>query len=169
MVKMTKSDAQLHLSPQCYNAGNETKPSDEEQSKSIASLPLEDQREKERLVYSVQDAQEDSSHDIQTTTTITTITSVVPSKERSSKSWGSVRGERGITQLTQMGIEDEKNVAQCALDYHKPSELCKHLVRKGNGLLFHNLLACIDHQPPLFILRLSPYITLPSSYVINSL
>ena len=110
----------------------------------------------------VQDAQEsdlpdhppgsqDSSHDIQATTAITTTTtttSVVPAKKRSSK-----RGAKGTIQLTQVGIEEVKNVAQCSLvtstgkvvtfkfslDYDKPSELCRHLVREGNGLLFHSM------------------------------
>ena len=168
VVKTTKSDVQLHLSPQSHDVGNETKLSDEEQShsESVASLPLEGQSEEERLAYSVQEAQDsghpdpppgvlksqDSSHDIQataiTTTTTTTTTSVVPAKKRSSK-----RGAKGTIQLTQVGIEEVKNVAQCSLvtstgkvvtfkfslDYDKPSELCRHLVREGNGLLFHSI------------------------------
>ena len=161
VVKTTKSDAQLHLSPQSHDAGSETKLSDEEQShsESVASLPLEGQSEEESLAYSVQEAQEsghsdpppgamksqDSSHDVQTTT------SAAPTKKRSSKSRENVRGAKGTIRLTQVGVEEVKNVAQCSLvtstgkvvtfkfslDYDKPSELCRHLVRKGNGLLLH--------------------------------
>ena len=85
------------------------------------------------------------SHDVQTTT------SAAPTKKRSSKSRENVRGAKGTIRLTQVGIEEVKNVAQCSLvtstgkvvtfkfslDYDKPSELCRHLVRKGNGLLLH--------------------------------
>ena len=122
-------------------------------------MPLEGQSEEESLAYSVQEAQEsghsdpppgamksqDSSHDVQTTT------SAAPTKKRSSKSRENVRGAKGTIRLTQVGIEEVKNVAQCSLvtstgkvvtfkfslDYDKPSELCRHLVRKGNGLLLY--------------------------------
>jgi len=159
VAKTTKSDVQLHLSPQSHDAGNETKLSDEEQShsESVASLPLEGQSEEEALAYSVQEAQEsghldptpgavkgqDSSQDVHTTTT-------APLKKRSSKSRESVRGgAKGTIRLTQVGIEEVKNVAQCSLvtstgkvvtfkfslDYDKPSELCRHLVRKGRDIV----------------------------------
>ena len=135
--------------------------SDEEQShsESVASLPLEGQSEEESLAYSVQEAQEsghsdpppgamksqDSSHDVQTTT------SAAPTKKRSSKSRENVRGAKGTIRLTQVGIEEVKNIAQCSLvtstgkvvtfkfslDYDKLSELCRHLVRKRNGLLLY--------------------------------
>ena len=135
--------------------------SDVEQShsESVASLPLEGQSEEESLLYSVQEAQEsghsdpppgamksqDSSHDVQTTT------SAAPTKKRSSKSRENARGAKGTIRLTQVGTEEVKNVAQCSLvtstgkvvtfkfslDYDKPSELCRHLVRKGNGLLLY--------------------------------
>ena len=111
------------------------------------------------MAYSVQEAQEsghsdpppgamksqDSSHDVQTTT------SAAPTKKRSGKSRENVRGAKGTIRLTQVGIEEVKNVAQCSLvtstgkvvtfkfslDYDKPSELCRHLVRKRNRLLLH--------------------------------
>ena len=85
-----------------------------------------------------------SSHDVQTTT------SAAPTKKRSSKSRENVRGAKGTIRLTQVGIEEVKNVAQCSLvtstgkvvtfkfslDYDKPSELCRHLVRKGIDCYF---------------------------------
>ena len=111
------------------------------------------------MAYSVQEAQEsghsdpppgamksqDSSHDVQTTT------SAAPTKKRSSKSRENVRGAKGTIRLTQVGIEEVKNVAQCSLvtstgkvvtfkfslDYDKPSELCRHLVKKRNGWLLY--------------------------------
>ena len=78
-----------------------------------------------------------------------------PTKKRSSKSRENVRGAKGTIRLTQVGIEEVKNIAQCSLvtstgkvvmfkfiqDYDKPSELCRHLVRKGNGFLFY----CVFH------------------------
>ena len=88
---------------------------------------------------------QDSSHDVQTTT------SSAPTKKRSSKSRENARGAKGTIRLTQVGTEEVKNVAQCSLvtstgkvvtfkfslDYDKHSELCRHLVRKWNGLLLH--------------------------------
>eukprot|EP00731_Ephydatia_muelleri_P036976 Em0368g4a len=79
------------------------------------------------------------SHDVQTTT------SAAPTKKRSSKSRENVRGAKGTIRLTQVGIEEVKNVAQCSLvtstgkvvtlkfslDYDKPSELCRHLTKHG--------------------------------------
>eukprot|EP00731_Ephydatia_muelleri_P036973 Em0368g1a len=68
-----------------------------------------------------------------------------PTKKRSSKSRENVRGAKGTIRLTQVGIEEVKNVAQCSLvtstgkvvtfkfslDYDKPSELCRHLTKHG--------------------------------------
>ena len=144
VVKPSKSDSQLNLSPPSHDTTTaEGKQSDEEQHAEVAAPPIEGPSEEE-LAYSVRESQEsghdaqpgavkgqDSSHDVQ----------AAPPKKRSSKSReGGRRGGGGI-RLTQVGIEDG-NVAQCSLvtstgkvvtfkfslDYDKPSELCRHLV-----------------------------------------